>query len=185
MKVFWTEPMADVATHLKGSVRLGVVGPEFRTANLYTPDQRGYIGMLAAQHRPTGSQLIFSRDTGHHTSGWFKNPDYERCEHLSICYRDPETGAFEGRQIWKHTRKWLELFFGDAKRFVWTEPPFTAQGKSDGVYHFRVFCDPSWAPLLPRGEVYDKSLTEIGWKSFSEVRELRDEAKNNPVAGAS
>lgn len=177
MRVFWREQPIEVAMWLQKRVRLGYVGSEFRAANALTPSGDGYIGILAAQHRPTESQLIFSRDVGHHTSGWFKNPDYERCEHLSIAYRDSETGEFFGRQKWDITRDWLRLFFGDAMRLVWTEPPFTDQGKHDGVYHFRVFYSEAWlAPILPRGEVYSKELTEVGWKSFSEVRELRERA---------
>jgi hypothetical protein len=175
MKVFFRdEPMVEVAMWLQKRVRLGYIGNEFRNAQTLTPSGDGYVGILAAQHRATESQLIFSRDVGHHTSGWFKNPDYERCEHLSICYRDRETGAFYGKQKWETSREWLRIFFGEARRFVWTEPPFTPEGKRDAVYHFRVFCGEGWVPLLPRGEVYSKELTEKGWKSFSEVRELRE-----------
>ena len=30
--------------------------------------------------------IILTRDVGYHTSGWWKNPDYERCYHLSISF---------------------------------------------------------------------------------------------------
>lgn len=30
--------------------------------------------------------IIFTRDEGAHTCGWWKNPDYERCYHLSISF---------------------------------------------------------------------------------------------------
>ena len=30
--------------------------------------------------------IILTRDVGYHSSGWWKNPDYERCYHLSISF---------------------------------------------------------------------------------------------------
>lgn len=36
----------------------------------------------------------------------------------------------------------------------------------------QVFCDPAWQPLKPRGEVYTREFTEVGWKSFSELHQL-------------
>lgn len=40
-----------------------------------------YIRSCTADDHQTGSRLIYTRDVGHHTSGWFKNPDYEQCLH--------------------------------------------------------------------------------------------------------
>lgn len=142
MRIFLIELPEVVAGWLRTQLALGLRDPAFAGAQRFTPTGAGYESIAIAQHRPSGSQLIYSRDVGHHTSGWFKNPDYERCRHLSISY-------------------------------LWTEPPFTEQGKRDGVWHFRVFCDQGWQPLMPRGEVYSRELTERGWRSFSEVRELR------------
>lgn len=62
--------------------------------------------------RRTGTRLFFTRDGGMHSSGWFKNPDYERCYHLSLSFRDPETGAsapFDRRAA----AVWVRVFFGD------------------------------------------------------------------------
>src|SRR5690606_31231568 len=36
--------------------------------------------------------LIYTRDVGHHSNGWWKNPDYERCRHLSISFSVHPTG---------------------------------------------------------------------------------------------
>lgn len=36
-----------------------------------------------------GVSVLFTRDTGHHSTGWWKNPDYERCWHLSLGFFDP------------------------------------------------------------------------------------------------
>lgn len=122
-----------------------------------------------ARHEPTGTLLIFTRDAGAHSGGWWKNPDYERCWHLSLSFEDPETGEAAPKDV-KLTQEWLELFFGEYQRLLWAEPPYTPQGKRKDVWHYRLFCDPSWTPLLPRGEVYTKQFTESGWMSFSELR---------------
>lgn len=138
------------------------------------------------QHRavvaPLGISLIFTRDVGHHSGGWWKNPDYERCRHLSIATL-PESFVEQAlRQMGKERladrsdfetpafkRLLLEAFFGAAARYAWSEPPRYAQGIAQNTWHYRVFCDERWAPLLPRGEVYSRELTEAGWKSTSEL----------------
>lgn len=105
--------------------------------------------------------IIFTRDTGHHSSGWWKNPDYERCWHLSI--------SFPGGRNKIAIEKILDGLFGQDKRKLWIEPPYSQYGKSKEVWHYRLFCDQFWQPIIPRGEVYSKELTEAGWKSYSEV----------------
>lgn len=47
-----------------------------------------YFEYAKRVHEPTGTMLLFTRDIGHHTSGWWKNPDYERCYHLSLSFWD-------------------------------------------------------------------------------------------------
>jgi len=117
----------------------------------------------------TGSVLIYTRDIGMHSSGWFKNPDYERCIHLSISFRNPlnldESIPFEK----KIAEEWVSAFFGDYKLFLWCESPKSDAGKRLDVHHYRVFCDLNWFPIVPRKEVYTTEFTEIGWKSFSEL----------------
>jgi hypothetical protein len=108
-----------------------------------------------------GCIVIFTRDIGHHSGGWWKNPDYERCYHLSISFP-------EGRNK-RHLNKVIDGLFGWTKRFLWIEPPYSKEGKSAEVWHYRLFCDAGWQPIKPRGEVYSKEFTEIGWKSFSEL----------------
>lgn len=116
-----------------------------------------------------GFCAIFTRDVGHHTSGWWKSPDYERCLHLSLSFFDPETKqAAPKNQI--VTDKIIAELFGAAKRWLWCEPPYSDDGKKMGVWHYRVFCDKGWNPIKPRGEVYNKELTEAGWLSFSDLQ---------------
>lgn len=132
-------------------------------------EARAYLERCTEVHYRSGTRLIFTRDAGHHSLGWWKNPDYERCLHLSLSFFDPETGEpapYDGRRA----EKWAQLFFGRNLRLVWVEPPYSDEGKTRGVHHFRLFCDPSWAPIKPRGEVYTRELTERGWRSFSEIK---------------
>jgi hypothetical protein len=140
-----------------------------------TPTDRAYfhrcrgicpVGRLADS---TMAVLIYTRDHGHHSSGWWKNPDYERCRHLSLSFYDIVTGLPRIPLDRKRGGELARMFFGDDTRWVWVEPPYTAEGKLKGVHHYRLFCDVAWQPIKPRGEVYTKDFTEKGWRSFSEI----------------
>lgn len=144
-----------------------------------------YFRRCRNQDRKLGATVIFTRDVGHHTSGWWKNPDYERCFHLSLSFFDPETLCHRPRDV-RLTSQFLDGFFGRKKQLLWCEPPYSDDGKRLDVWHYRLFCDPGWNPLKPRGEVYTRAFTEIGWKSFSDVqaqleteRKLQEEAERN------
>jgi hypothetical protein len=105
--------------------------------------------------------VIFTKEAGYHSCGWWKNPDYERCWHLSI--------SFPGGVDKKGLDNILTHLFGNAnKRFLWVESPYSEHGKKMEVWHYRLFCDEHWQPIIPRGEVYSTQFTEHGWKSFSE-----------------
>lgn len=136
---------------------------------LESPSNVIYLNTCTGFHLPTGSLVMFSRDVGHHTSGWWKNPDYEQCWHLSLSFRDSESGAQLPRDR-KETREWIDAFFGDHRRLLWCEPPYSAEGRRGDVWHYRLFCDRTWTPILPRGEVYSREFTEAGWKSWSDVQ---------------
>ena len=107
---------------------------------------------------------ILTRDTGYHSCGWWKNPDYERCYHLSV--------SFPGGAKRKYIEYILKELFGYDRRLLWCEPPYSEAGKQAGVWHYRLFCDEGWQPIKPRGEVYGRDFTEPGWKSFSELHRL-------------
>lgn len=64
---------------------------------------------------------------------------------------------------------WCEAFFGEHLRLAWAESPKSAIGRSRNVWHWRVFANEAWEPIFPRGEVYSKEFTELGWKSASEI----------------
>lgn len=119
----------------------------------------------------TRTRIIFTRDTGHHSSGWMKNPDYERCWHLSLSPFPAHVPVIRGcvDPDRRTTRAWVNAFFGDSLRFVWMESAKSAAGVRHEVQHWRLFCDAGWQPLLPRGEVYSTEFTEKGWRSASQV----------------
>jgi hypothetical protein len=106
--------------------------------------------------------IIFTRESGYHSSGWWKNPDYERCWHLSISFR----GGSEKKAL----REIIDNLFRPYERLIWVEPPYSPEGKKNNVWHYRLFCDINWQPIQPRGEVYSTQFTELGWKSFSELQ---------------
>lgn len=105
--------------------------------------------------------IIFTKEIGYHSSGWWKNPDYERCYHLSI--------SFAGGKDKSALQKILAGLFKPYENLLWIEPPYSPEGKSKDVWHYRLFCDENWNPIKPRGEVYSTQFTERGWKSFSEL----------------
>lgn len=136
-----------------------------------TPAAQRHMRRCTRYHEPTQALMIYTRDAGMHSSGWWKNPDYERCLHLSLSF-----AAIESPISWqrlpfdrKMGAKWAEAFFGEHVSKLWLEGPFSDEGKACDVHHYRLFCDPSWTPMLPRGEVYSKEFTELGWKSWSDV----------------
>jgi len=118
--------------------------------------------------RERAMSVLFTRDIGHHTSGWWKNPDYERCWHLSLAMWERRFGRSLPHEAGEFQRV-AEAFYGDDTRLVWIEGPYSPEGKAKDVWHYRLFADPSWAPLLPRGEVYSTDWTPPDWRSFSEV----------------
>lgn len=140
-----------------------------------TPENFLILDRCKAFHAPTGSLLIYTRDAGMHSSGWWKNPEYERCFHLSLSFVDPISGERAPKND-KLTLAWLEAFYGDDRRYAWAEPPYSPDGKTQEVWHYRIFCDPAWQPIIPRGEVYGRELTEAGWLSFSDRQDQKSKA---------
>jgi len=151
-------------------------------------DERGMalLQRLRELDGETGASLMFSLEHGYHTSGWWKNPDYERCYHLSIASLakifDSQPSAYHKAQAGNipelttaALEAWARAFFGDKTRLIWIEPPYTGTGKALDTWHYRLFVDENGIPILPQGEVYSRELTEAGWKSWSEVHQ---EARN-------
>jgi hypothetical protein len=150
------------------------------------------------------TRVMFTRDVGHHTSGWLKNPDYERCYHLSLSAAGPlpEQGSerrivtpggagqlvgldlkplvglpVQASELDRDLEEaWVDAFYGEAARYVWRESAKSDIGRRKAVWHYRVFCDETWTPIVPRGEVYSTEFTELGWQSWSELH-----AKGGPV----
>ncbi len=136
---------------------------------------RAYFQSCSVLLAELGITIIYTRDKGHHGNGWWKNPDYDKCYHLSIGFRDVETNEplpfnkEKGYEIAK-------MFFGDDVKLTWFESAFTGVGKKFEICHYRLFVDPTWQPIKPTGEVYSKLKTPASWKSFSEIH--GDKAKD-------
>jgi hypothetical protein len=154
--------LAYVARKMRKRAALGVF--EGRDGEIWKP----YF--QSCRRTIFGTTLVFARDTGHHTSGWLKNPDYERCFHLSMSPEPTRLWTPGTPELDKAlTEGWVRAFFGEHIDKLWAESPKSPEGRSVGVWHWRLFCDERWTPLLPRGEVYDTEFTELGWKSASEL----------------
>lgn len=71
----------------------------------------------------------------------------------------------------------LNKFFGNNKRLLWCEPPYSEEGKKAGVYHYRLFCDENWQPIFPRGEplhlLREPDIFETNMKLFC-AKDLED-----------
>jgi hypothetical protein len=115
-----------------------------------------------------GIVVLFTREAGMHASGWFKNPQFERCYHLSLSFRDPATGEPAPFDQYVAER-FARAFFADHVRHAWVETAKTDHGRLLGVVHYRVFCDEGWQAFSPHGEVYSRELTEAGWQSWSDL----------------
>lgn len=152
--------------------------------NIDDPSPSAMISRLSHIDWATGASLIFSFDVGHHTSGWWKNPDYEQCFHLSISSLTnlidnglvpSKYKSYDVLILDKSTReKWVELFFDDNLRLIWVEPPYSDYGKKGDTYHYRLFVSKEFIPILPRDEVYTKEFTDAGWKSWSDVHAKKE-----------
>lgn len=152
-------------------LKLGQLAADLRLSAIQAPEHRGSgvpdrrcIRVLKA----AGLVVLFTRDSGMHGSGWFKNPQFERCLHLSLSFRDPRTGE---AAPWDEyvAQRIARAFFDDGVRWIWTESAKTDHGRRLGVVHYRVFCNERWEKFNPAGEVYSRELTEKGWKSWSDL----------------
>ena len=131
----------------------------------------------------TSVVVIYTLDEGMHACGWWKNPDYERCKHMSVSFVSTETGepAPHDRAA---TAMLCRRFMDDAARLSWWEPPYSEDGKRRDVWHVRVFYAPGWSePILPRGEVYTREFTEGGWKSWSDIHGDDERMRDSIIAG--
>lgn len=144
---------------------------------LSTKNNHTYMRRCTRTDKQSGTNLIYTRDVAHHTSGWFKNPLFERCRHLSISpLSTTQLVAADGNAIIREidrdmTKLWLDAFFKDNIRLVWAESPKSPEGRMAQVWHWRLFCDEHWKPIHPKGEVYSTELTKAGWRSASQVLE--------------
>lgn len=147
-----------------------------RRANYWTfdgregPDLMRRLRECTYDSSSTRTRVMLTRDVGMHTSGWMKNPDYERCLHLSLSPAPAMVvGApplIEDRNVIEEL--WVRAFFGEHALLTWREGPKSDVGRLREVAHWRLFCDPSWSPIMPRGEVYSSRHTPADWESWSE-----------------
>jgi hypothetical protein len=103
---------------------------------------------------------LFSLDYNHHGCGWWRNSDYDRCHHLSLCGFSLDGQRYE-RPDEAEMRWWAKRFFAGQVAKAWIEPPastldhYRTAPASASTWHVRVFIDrDTGQPIIPRGEVY-------------------------------
>jgi hypothetical protein len=152
-------------------LKLHQLAADLRLSAIQAPEHKGQgvpDSRCCRVLRRAGLVVLFTRDSDMHGSGWFKNPQFERCLHLSLSFRDPE--SFEPAPFDEYVaQKVARAFFDDAVKLIWTESAKTDHGRKLGVIHYRVFCDEHWNKINPAGEVYSRELTEKGWQSWSDL----------------
>lgn len=112
--------------------------------------------------------ILLTFDKGPHSSGWWRNSEYNQCWHVSIVgIRPPEsrllvnqTPKFE-EVPQAERRAWCRVIFGDEDvKKAWNEPPASALDAyrdapaSSSTWHTRVFVDRDGHSIIPQGEVY-------------------------------
>lgn len=161
MTTIITKDMEQLRQRMKAHAHTGTF--DGRQSNMHT----FYFRQARQIHMPSGTSLLFTRDAGHHSSGYWKNPDYERCYHLSLSFWDLTGEIPVPRPFEEQTAEvWVRLFYRQNITYVWEEP--MTEKLPGEVRHYRVFCDPKWYPIIPRKEVYSKDYTPAGWKSWSD-----------------
>jgi hypothetical protein len=140
-------PKHSVADKLKTAARSGV----FR--GILDGAAVAYLDDCKAFHSPTGTLLIFTRDTA----------EYDRCLHLSISFREPFAIGVRRPFDEQLAEEWCALFFGEAK-------PIEDSPVSPEVRHYRVFCDANWQPI----QLSPEQIREI--KEKLELRRMQRDA---------
>lgn len=131
-------PLREVAAQLKTAASKVIYDGRTTAAGWRNVER------CTAYHLPTQAILIYTRDSGLHSSGWCKNPESDRCLHLPMSfaalYRDgpAERLPFDP----KLGRRWAKVFFGDHAQLLW-------DGRVGDAHHYWLFCDQDWQPILP------------------------------------
>ena len=105
------------------------------------------------------TSLLLSIDVGMHASGWWRNSQYDRCWHLSLCSMGADGQSYQD-MTQDEAQWWARAYFGPAAKMSWLEPPASALDMyrtapaSPKVWHVRLFMDQKGNPIQPEGEVY-------------------------------
>lgn len=51
--------------------------------------------------------------------------------------------------------KIINFLFGPDASMIWTEAPYSKQGKSMDVWHYRLFCDENWQLIIKSGSAME------------------------------
>ena len=106
--------------------------------------------------------ILITFDQGTHSSGWWKNSQYDACWHLSMVAFEPGSMLLPNfKEVPDDERRaWATVVFGDHVTKAWNEPPaskldvYRYAPASAYTWHSRVFVDREGHAIIPEGEVY-------------------------------
>jgi hypothetical protein len=98
--------------------------------------------------------VLYTFDIGYHSSGWWRNSDYERCYHLSVSH--PGALGLPEAPSDDEVRWWARLAWPKHYHMSWFEPPAGVLDphRRPNVAHVRLFVDERKRPIQPEAEVY-------------------------------
>jgi hypothetical protein len=130
-----------------------------------------YVRLCTAEHRPTGTMLMLTRD--------FEPPKQAdgtptRVIHLSLSFIVPGSRPHEGlgqprKRDALLSHEWARLVFRHRLAWVWVQRSVTELGRRKGVWHYKLFCDERWLPV--KTEELPAAMREYAWLPFSEVQQ--------------
>lgn len=132
-----------------------------------------YLRMCAAEHRPTGTLLMVTRDFEPNATPSATTP--ERALHLSLSFIVPGSRPYDGygqprRRDVGLSHEWARLVFRHRLPWVWVRRPLSEAARLKEVWHYMLFCDERWLPV--RTEELPKTMRGYASLPFAEVKTL-------------
>ncbi len=133
-----------------------------------TPSGRAYLANCSEDHPATGTSITFTRCVGFNEYLGVDDPNFERYLHLSLSFwsADDEDGPMPtSRRDEVLCNLCATAFFGDDDPHTWIDLSQTSDGRALDVWHWYLFCDADWQPIILDPATDTSHLTSIGWRN--------------------
>jgi len=150
-----------------------------------------YISFNRGFHDKTQALLLYSREVWMPlTIGDKVIQDQTRWRHFSISFHN--TDILKDPEHYGHARlpsrddrvlvdRWIEAFFGNQRRLLLCEPPFTERGRQFDVWHYRLLVGENWLPAKVTREIPESEFEAAGWISYPKSQGIRQELLSKRV----